>query len=115
MVTRNPELFNRYPMEAAAIPFPNPEITPPKTKMYFTGRLGVIGFQNFLRAEPGEKDCEKRGCRNIDFLKAGRNANYSPSPYQFTPNCLVELFHDSMLTGFISIVPSWCTIHGRLL
>src|ERR1035438_9514955 len=34
-VTFRPRLSSRQPMEAAAIPFPSEETTPPVTKMYF--------------------------------------------------------------------------------
>src|SRR5262249_33449701 len=33
-VTRRPRLSSRHPMDAAAIPFPSDETTPPVTKMY---------------------------------------------------------------------------------
>src|SRR5882724_11848065 len=36
--TRTPRLSNRHPMEAAAIPFPKDETTPPVTKMYLGNR-----------------------------------------------------------------------------
>jgi hypothetical protein len=39
MVTRNPLAFNSLPKDAAVIPLPKPETTPPVTKTYLTGIL----------------------------------------------------------------------------
>src|SRR5919109_2667029 len=36
--TRSPRAFNRRPSEAAVIPLPSDETTPPVTKTYFVGR-----------------------------------------------------------------------------
>ena len=37
IVTEKPRAFSRRPSDAAVIPFPSPETTPPVTKTYFTG------------------------------------------------------------------------------
>ena len=37
--TRRPRCFSRRPREAAVMPLPRPETTPPVTKMYFTAML----------------------------------------------------------------------------
>src|SRR4051812_18843343 len=42
--TRRPRAFNRRPSEAATIPFPSAETTPPVTKTYF-GARALTGFQ----------------------------------------------------------------------
>src|SRR3954453_15373382 len=42
--TRRPRAFNRRPSEAATIPFPRAETTPPVTKTYF-GARALTGFQ----------------------------------------------------------------------
>src|SRR4029078_10988713 len=42
--TRSPRAFSRRPSEAATIPFPSAETTPPVTKTYFASRA-LTGFQ----------------------------------------------------------------------
>src|SRR4051812_37194162 len=42
--TRRPRAFSRRPSEAATIPFPSAETTPPVTKTYF-GARALTGFQ----------------------------------------------------------------------
>src|SRR5215469_7594346 len=42
--TRSPRAFSRRPSEAATIPFPSAETTPPVTKTYF-GARALTGFQ----------------------------------------------------------------------
>src|ERR1051325_1807821 len=42
--TRNPRAFRRRPSEAATIPFPSADTTPPVTKTYF-GARALTGFQ----------------------------------------------------------------------
>src|SRR6476620_633531 len=42
--TRRPRAFRRRPSEAATIPFPSAETTPPVTKTYF-GARALTGFQ----------------------------------------------------------------------
>src|SRR3954469_15917852 len=46
--TRRPRAFNRRPSEAATIPFPSAETTPPVTKTYF-GARALTGFQGSTR------------------------------------------------------------------
>src|SRR3954447_1523235 len=65
--TRSPRAFSRRPSEAATIPFPRAETTPPVTKTYF-GARALTGFQGSSgdgwnlagrrtdeRGEPGER------------------------------------------------------------
>src|SRR5436309_3484382 len=64
--TRSPRALSRRPSEAATIPFPRAETTPPVTKMYF-GARALTGFQGSSRCgqrlfglphergEPGER------------------------------------------------------------
>src|SRR5215469_9581942 len=42
--TRSPRAFSKRPSEAATIPFPSAETTPPVTKTYF-GARALTGFQ----------------------------------------------------------------------
>ena len=43
IVTLYPLFFNNLPRDAAVIPFPNPDTTPPVTNMYFlSGALPII-------------------------------------------------------------------------
>src|SRR6202167_4449045 len=48
--TRSPRLSSRQPMEAAAMPFPSDETTPPVTKMYLAMDipLSAFSFSAFL-------------------------------------------------------------------
>src|SRR6185437_1640039 len=46
--TRRPRAFSRRPSEAATIPFPRAETTPPVTKTYF-GARALTGFQGSTR------------------------------------------------------------------
>src|SRR5215467_5026109 len=65
--TRSPRAFSRRPSEAATIPFPRADTTPPVTKTYFGARV-LTGFQGSSlgggrllgrladeRGEPGER------------------------------------------------------------
>ena len=42
MVTEYPLAINNFPNDAEMIPFPNDEVTPPVTKMYFVGEILTI-------------------------------------------------------------------------
>ena len=42
IVTLNPRAFNNLPNDAAVIPFPSPETTPPVTNTYFTDIIPPI-------------------------------------------------------------------------
>ena len=42
IVTEKPRAFNKRPNDAAVIPFPSPETTPPVTNTYFTGIISSI-------------------------------------------------------------------------
>src|SRR5215831_5604833 len=55
--TRSPRAFSRRPSEAATIPFPRAETTPPVTKTYF-GARSLTGFQ-------GSSGCGRRLLRRI--------------------------------------------------
>src|SRR4029079_13433769 len=46
--TRRPRAFSKPPSEAATIPFPRAETTPPVTKTYF-GARALTGFQSSTR------------------------------------------------------------------
>src|SRR5690242_15469587 len=46
--TRRPRAFNRRPSDAATIPLPSAETTPPVTKTYF-GARALTGFQGSTR------------------------------------------------------------------
>src|SRR5215470_8202912 len=46
--TRSPRAFSRRPSEAATIPFPRADTTPPVTKTYFGARV-LTGFQGSTR------------------------------------------------------------------
>src|SRR5215467_5365605 len=46
--TRSPRAFSRRPSEAATIPFPSADTTPPVTKTYFGSRT-LTGFQGSTR------------------------------------------------------------------
>src|SRR5262245_53286547 len=57
--TRSPRAFSRRPSEAATIPFPSAETTPPVTKTYF-GARALTGFQ-------GSSGCGRiLGCGRAD-------------------------------------------------
>ncbi len=44
MNTLYPLLVRRFPIEAAEMPFPIEEQTPPVTKIYLVMGLGIVGF-----------------------------------------------------------------------
>src|SRR5579862_6342141 len=50
--TRSPRALSRRPSEAATIPFPRAETTPPVTKTYF-GARALTGFQGSRRSGRG--------------------------------------------------------------
>src|SRR6478736_2094078 len=55
--TRRPRAFRRRPSDAATIPFPSAETTPPVTKTYF-GARALTGFK-------GSSDGGRRGSRGL--------------------------------------------------
>ena len=42
MVTENPLEVSSLPKDAEIIPFPNEDVTPPVTKIYFVGNLPTV-------------------------------------------------------------------------
>src|SRR5665213_265823 len=50
--TRSPRLSSRQPMEAAAMPFPSDETTPPVTKMYLAMDIPLSAFLTTVQREP---------------------------------------------------------------
>ncbi len=42
MVTLNPRALSKRPKEAAVIPFPRPDTTPPVTNTYLTGIISSV-------------------------------------------------------------------------
>src|SRR5713226_9728464 len=55
--TCSPRAFSRRPSEAATIPLPSAETTPPVTKTYL-GARALTGFE-------GSSDCGRRGSRQL--------------------------------------------------
>src|ERR1700741_511212 len=55
--TRRPRAFSRRPSDAATIPFPSAETTPPVTKTYF-GARALTGFQG--SSDPGRPSLGRR-------------------------------------------------------
>ena len=50
MVTENPLEVSSLPKDAEIIPFPNEDVTPPVTKIYFVGNLPTI-YNSFVCAK----------------------------------------------------------------
>src|SRR5215211_2668316 len=49
--TRRPRAFSSRPSDAATMPLPRPETTPPVTKTYFVGRIATSGLHPTERVE----------------------------------------------------------------
>src|SRR4051812_36096024 len=74
--TRRPRAFSKRPSEAATIPFPSAETTPPVTKTYF-GPRALTGFQGsrvtrrHSRLDPGLHEVVEAGERLVPGRAAG--------------------------------------------
>src|SRR5438105_1311144 len=88
--TLRPRAFSKRPSDAATIPFPSAETTPPVTKTYF-GARALTGFQGstgsgrcLLRLRPDEC-CEPR-----QSLRRNRSSD-APEPRRLHGECRLRL------------------------
>src|SRR5213079_3055852 len=80
--TRRPRAFSSRPSEAATIPLPRAETTPPVTKTYF-GARALTGFQ-------GSTDCGRRlfGLGADEVRELGERLRREGSPHAAEPSSL---------------------------
>src|SRR5215472_3489462 len=88
--TRSPRAFSRRPSEAATIPFPSAETTPPVTKTYF-GARALTGFQGSSACgrSLGGRRADERG-EPCEHLRR-KGASDSPEPGRVDDECRLGL------------------------
>src|SRR5579862_3229174 len=98
--TRRPRAFSRRPSEAATMPFPSAETTPPVTKTYF-GARALTGFQGSRGGGWGSAS-DRRGAR-----AAGRLARLHELAQEWS------LVRDELLQGRVADVD--VAVHQQVL